>query len=486
MFIRRVKSRNSVCFQLGEKRRGRFVFLRQIGCAAAPEKIEALALKAKQVLNEWRVKSQLPLFPAGKPPTAKLSDWRITGYHDVFGSVYDRIGFPRGLLRDLVIARIVYPKSKAATIRYLSRNLGINVEKNRLFRFLDTLDKDQLVQTAFRFVAGHYPGGISVCFYDVTTLYFETAAEDEFRQKGFSKDHRTDTPQILIGLFVDRRGYPFDFEWYEGKTFEGHTFIRAVAAISRKYAFTDLTVVADAGMLSNDNLNYLSGTGINYIVGARLKSLPGTVIRKVLAHAYAGRPVYEKALNGRRLIIDYSLARAKLDAKNRQRTLAKLKQKLALGRTVIRKSKYLAVSGRTAATGIHQGRIDFDRQFDGLKGYWTNQGNPAAAEAVIHQYHQLWRVEKAFRMSKHDLRERPVYHYLPRRIKAHLLLCFVSLLVMKETETVLAAVPCSPERAIELLGKVGRGTARVGKTELAIESELDSTTQLIHNLFTGH
>lgn len=294
MFIRKVKSRNSVCFQLGEKRRGRFVFLRQIGCAASPEKIEALTLKAKQALNDWRLKSQLPLFPAGnrKPPAAKLSDWRITGYHDVFGSVYDRIGFPPGLLRDLVVARIVYPKSKAATIRYLSRYLGITLEKNRLFRFLDTLDKDQLTKTAFRFVAGHYPGGISVCFYDVTTLYFETTAEDEFRQKGFSKDHRTDIPQILIGLFVDSRGYPFDFEWYEGSTFEGHTFVRAVTAINRKYGFAELTVVADAAMLSEDNLSYLTACGINYIVGARLKSLSGAVTRKVLAHPYDQQPEF--------------------------------------------------------------------------------------------------------------------------------------------------------------------------------------------------
>lgn len=487
MFIRKVKSRNSVCFQLGEKRHGRFVFLRQIGCAAAPEKIEALALKAKQVLNERRLKFQLPLFPAGKlQSTAKLSNWRITGYHDVFGSVYDRIGFPPGLLRDLVVARIVYPKSKAATIRYLSRHLGITLEKNRLFRFLDTLNKDRLTQIAFRFVAGHYPEGISVCFYDVTTLYFETAVEDEFRQKGFSKDHRTDIPQILIGLFVDSRGYPFDFEWYEGKTFEGHTFVKAMKAINRQYAFKGLTVVADAGMLSEDNLNYLTAAGINYIVGARLKSLSAAVIRKVLAHPYDRQPVYETALNGRRLIIDYSPGRAKLDIKNRERTLAKLKQKLALGRTVIRKSKYLAVSGKAAAMGIDQIRVDADRQFDGLKGYWTNRENPAAEKAVIRQYHQLWQVEKAFRMSKHDLRERPVFHRRPERIKAHLILCFVSLLVMKEAETVLASIPCSLEQAIELLGKVGQGTARVGGIELAIESELDPTTELIHNLFLGH
>ena len=320
MYIRKTKSRNSICFQIGEKLSGRFVVRKHVGCASTPETIEVIRLKAKQVLHEWLHDNQLSLFGSGiQPPVAKLTRWKITGFHHVFGTVYDRIGFPNNLLRDLVVARIVYPKSKLATIRYLSRYLGITIEKNRLFRFLDTLDKNKLTRIAFNFVASRHPKGISVCFYDVTTLYFETTNEDDIRKKGFSKDHRTDVPQILIGLFVDSDGYPFDFDFYEGKTFEGHTFVQAIKTIRQKYSFPELTIVADAGMLSQDNLEYLDSIQVSYIVGARLKNLPQKVIGEILNHKYREQPFFQTTIGSQRLIVDYSPDRAKLDSKNRDR-----------------------------------------------------------------------------------------------------------------------------------------------------------------------
>lgn len=487
MFIRKTRSRKSTCFQLGEKQSGRFVLKQHVGCASTPAQIETLHLKAKQLLHEWKHTGQLPLFETGAHPVAaKLINWRITGFHQVFGTVYDRIGFPDTLLRDLVVARIVYPKSKTATLRYLDRYLGISVGKNHLFRFLDTLDKDQLTRIAFNFVESHHPAGITVCFYDVTTLYFETTVEDDWRQKGFSKNHRMDMPQILIGLFVDSNGYPFDFDFYEGKTFEGHTLVKAIESISRKYTFASLTVVADAGMLSADNLGYLDSVKVHYTVGARLKNLPQELTRQILGHPFLQQPIWEITTGNQRLIVDYSVSRAARDAQNRDRIIAKLKQKLAAKKTVVRKSKYLLTSGKHAILGVDYERMQADQQFDGLKGYFVNQGNPGQAQDIISQYHQLWQVEKAFRMSKHDLRERPIFHSKPKRIKTHLTLCFVSLLVMKEAEKQLHVINRSLQQAIELLGKVGQGVVRVGTVELITESEFDSTTQLILELFEGH
>ncbi len=486
MYIRQTKARNSTCFQIGEKHSGRFLLKKHVGCASAPEKIEVLRLKAKQVLHEVKYGNQLSLLENVTPPVAKLTAWRITGYTLVFGTVYDRIGFPNNLLRDLVIARIVYPKSKLATIRYLARYLGITIGKNRLFRFLDTLDKEKLTGIAFDFIARRHSQGISVCFYDVTTLYFETANDDDFRQKGFSKDHRFDVPQILVGLFVDNNGYPFDFDFFEGKTFEGHTFTRAIDNIRSKYRFPTLTVVADAGMLSSDNLDYLDSIEVSYIVGARLKNLPQKVTEEILHYQYQRQPVFQTIMDNQQLIVDYSSDRAKLDAKNRDRLVTKLKRKLTDRETVVRKSKYLLIHGESEVKGIDEAKIEFDRQFDGLKGYLTNLGNPNSPTEIIEQYHKLWQVKKAFRMSKHDLRQRPIFHYQKDRIKAHLALCFVSLLVMKEAERHLKKIDCSLEQAIELLGKVGQGKVRVGKVELITESELEQRTQQILNLFMGH
>lgn len=193
MFIRKIKSRKSTCFQIGQKQNDRFKLVKHIGCAKTPAEIEALRLKAETELTSLALKGQLSLFPATDPPRAKLLSWKITGYHQIFGSVYDAIGFPHTLLRDLVIARIVYPKSKIATIRYLKRHLGIDLSKDKVFRFIDTLKKDELTQIAFNFVSKRH-SGISLLFYDVTTLYFETENEDDLRKKGFSKNHRSDVP----------------------------------------------------------------------------------------------------------------------------------------------------------------------------------------------------------------------------------------------------------------------------------------------------
>lgn len=488
MFIRKIRSRNSVCFQIGSKRFGKFVLTSHVGCApvAASARVEALALKAKQQLAGILFKDQLPLFDWSEQfPRAKLLSWQITGFHLVFGRVYDAIGFPQNLLRDLAIARIVYPRSKLATVRYLNRYLGIELTKDRVYRCLDRLDKRQLTQTAFKFVSQRQRG-VSLIFYDVTSLHFETETEDEIRTKGHSKNRRSDLPQILIGLFVDQDGYPFDFDMFSGRTFEGHTLTAAIDRLTGKYQFTNLTVVADAAMLSRDNLNFLDAKQLNYIVGARLKSLPEELTAEILGHDFTRTAVYQTAAEGRKLVVDFSVKRAHKDRVNRERLINRLKISLEKKRQLIRKSKYLKLSQPGQPAGIDWQKIAADEKFDGLKGYLVNPQNPLSVDNIIIQYHNLWKVEKAFRMQKSDLRERPVYHRRLKRIESHLLLCFTSLLVMKETEEILRRKNFSLEKAIEILGKVGQGEIRIGHTRLELDSELDQEVRTILNLFKGY
>lgn len=486
VFIRKIKSRNSICFQVGKKERGRFKLLKHVGCAQNAAEVEALRIKAKETLTQLRLQHQLSLFPPITSPKAKLLSWQITGFHQVFGSVYDAIGFPQTLLRDLVIARIVYPRSKLATVRYLNNTLGISLSKDVVYRFLDTLDKNQLTRIAYQFVTKRHQRELTLIFYDVTTLYFETSTEDQLRRKGYSKDHRSDMPQILIGLFVDQAGYPFDFDFFEGQTFEGHTLSRMITYLKQKYTFEHLTVVADAGMLSKDNLAFLDSQGIGYIVGARLKNLPQTLKTTIIGHDYSQAQVLETNYQGRRLLVGYSVKRARKDKANRDRQIQKLQQRLEKKQTMIRKSKYLETKGKNHITGIDGAKILEDVQYDGLKGYLTNKQSQLSPQTVIAHYRNLWRIEKAFRMSKHDLKERPVYHSKPQRIQAHLTLCFVSLLVMRETERILSQRQYSIEKAVNLLSQVGRGKIRIGRTTVELESELDEETQSLLNLFAGH
>jgi len=486
MFVRKIKSRKSTCFQIGEKRYGKFKLIKHVGCATINDEIEALQVKSRQELKDLIFKNQIFLFPEiNKSFKAKLLNWHITGYHLVFGKVYDLAGFPNNILKDLVIARIVHPKSKDATVRFLRDYLGIMLSKDRIYRFLDTLDKNKLTRTAYDFVSKKNKG-ISLIFYDVTTLHFETEKEDDFRKKGFSKNHRGDMPQILVGLFVDYEGYPFDFDFFTGNTFEGHTFKTSVEELIKKYQFENLTVVADAGMLSEDNLSYLDVKKINYIVGARLKNTKDEVVNQIINHNYKLESINEIELDNQRLIIEYSEVRAKKDAKNREKIVDRLKGKLETGKPVVHKNKFLAWENKDEIASLDDKKIEEDKQFDGLKGYITNTRNQNDFKEIIDQYHNLWRVEKAFRMSKSDLKERPIYHQEIKRIKSHLILCFVSLLVMKESEKILSRKKYTIEKTIEIMGKVGEGEVRIGNTKMPLESELNQDAKDILKLFLGH
>jgi len=495
MYVRKTKSRNSTCFQIGNKTNGKFVLVKHVGCASAPEQIEALQKKAKEECEQLKLKIQPSLFPALESGLkAKLSNWRITGFHQVFGRIYDAIGFPKNALRDLVVARIVYPKSKAATARYLDQYIGITLSEDRIYRFLDALNKDELTRIAFDFISKKN-NSLALIFYDVTTLYFEASDEDDLRKKGYSKDHKNDLPQIVIGLFVDKDGYPFDFDFYEGNTFEGHTFSKAIKALTAKYKFKKLVVVADAGMLSEDNISFLEKENLSYIVGARLKNLSEKFKKRIFVHDFTKEPTFElaceikletKEIKDKRLIINFSDKRAKKDKFSREKLIKKLEVKIASKKELIKKSKYLIIENHGKIVGIDQVKIELDKRHDGLKGYWTNLKTKVKPKEIIDQYHNLWKVEKAFRMSKSDLRERPIFHRKFKRIRGHLLICFCSLLVMKETERILNPTNISLAKAIEIIGKVGQGEMTLGKIKMPIESELNPKIKTILDQISGH
>lgn len=491
MFVRKIKTRKSTCFQIGNKVNRQFVLVKHVGGSSDPDEITILHQKARAECERLKQEARPTLFSMTEErERAKLVNWRITGFHQVFGLVYDRIGFPKNHLRDLAIARIAYPRSKLATARYLEQYLGVSLSEDRIYRFLDTLNKDELTQIAFDFVKKKNGNRMALVFYDVTTLYFEVSDEDNLRKRGYSKDHKNDLPQIVIGLFVDKDGYPFDFDFYDGKTFEGHTFSKAVDSLIKKYQLNNLVVVADAGMLSEQNISFLEKLKLSYIVGARLKSMSEKFKKQIFSHDFAKNPVREISVTdnttNKRLIVDYSEKRAKKDKFNREKLVKTLETKISLRKPLAKRSKYLLVTGHDRVLGIDRAKVELDRRHDGLRGYWTNLKVEIKPPQIIDQYHNLWKVEKAFRMSKFDLLERPIFHRKEKRIAGHLLICFSSLLVMKETERLLKEINISLNRSIELLGKIGQGEMRLGKITMPIESDLNPETNQILNHILGH
>jgi transposase len=364
------------------------------------------------------------------------------------------------LFRHLVITRLVYPVSKLRTVDYLAKYKSLQLSVYSIYRYLDKLQKhqiDQVKNISLQHTLRILGNNMSVVFYDVTTLYFESKVEDDFKRMGFSKDGKHQQPQIVLGLLVSQGGYPLDYDVFEGDKYEGDTLIPVIEHFVSKHQPEELVVVADAGLLSQKNISLLTEKQYQYILGARIKNESEAITKQILALQLKDE---QSALihrqDGTKLIVSYTKARAINDYKNRQRGLEKLEKRVKSG-TLTKQhinnkgyNKYLKIEGK-ASISIDKEKYKDDNKWDGLKGYRTNTS--LSKQEVIEQYHQLWQIEKAFRISKHDLQIRPVYHQLKRRIEAHICIAFAACKIYKELERQLKEKKTgkSPEKVIEIL-----------------------------------
>lgn len=285
-------------------------------------------------------------------------------------------------------------------------------------------------------------GKISVVFYDMTTLYFEASDEDDLRKTGFSKEGKNQNPQIFLGLLVGLGGYAIGYDIFEGNIYEGHTLIPFIEKISMKFKLDKPIVVADAGLLSNENIKALEEKNYEYIIGARIKNEPEKIRRQILKKQLSdGEILNISKSDTTKLIVAFANNRAIKDEHNRKRGLLRLEKQIKAGRltksSINNKgyNKYLKMRGDIRIE-IDYEKFNSDKCWDGLKGYVTN--TKLKDKQVIENYKNLWYIEKAFRMSKTDLRIRPIYHRLQHRIEAHICLSFAAYTVYKELERVLS------------------------------------------------
>lgn len=394
----------------------------------------------------------------------------LVGPELLLGKLFDEIGFDtikEDLFRHLVITRLCYPASKLKTIDYLFKHKGISIDVESVYRYLDKLhskQKEKVQEISYAHTRRILNKELNLVFYDVTTLYFEAEQEDELRKTGFSKDGKHQQPQIVLGLLVSTGGYPLAYEIFEGNKFEGHTMLPVIEAFKSKYELKELVVIADAGLMSNDNILELQNKNYQYIIGARIKNESKIVQNKILnAVLKNGESVAIVKDENSRIIISYSDGRATKDAANRKRGLEKLKKNLAKGRLTKQHinnrgyNKYLKLEGEVKIT-INEERYQDDSKWDGLKGYATN--SPLTKDEIIENYNQLWQIEKAFRISKTDLRIRPIFHRLKRRIEAHICIAFCAYKIYKELDRQLKIkkAEISPEKAIDIAKTIFRIT----------------------------
>lgn len=475
MFVRKNRNRSgSVSVQIISKDGGRYRIIKTIGSSSNSEEIERFVMEAKNYIHYPA--GQLPLFSTLSEVDIGIKNFienisnlqvHTIGPELIFGALFDRIGFNAiddELFRHITIARLAYPTSKLKTVDYLYRYRGIKKGVDTIYRFLDKLagtHKETVEKITFEHTKRQLKN-ISVVFYDMTTLYFETEDEDDLRKIGFSKDGKFQKPQIMLGLLVGQNGYPIGYDIFEGNTFEGHTLLPILQGIQTKYGFKKPIVIADAALLSKRNLENLSEEKYKFIIGARIKNETAEIKNKILKQTKGikdGGHITIKRSDGTRLIVTYSDKRQRKDAHNRERGLKKLRERVKSGRLTKESinnrgyNKFLTLKG-SVQIEIDEDKVKEDKCWDGLKGYITN--TKLSPNKIVENYKHLWQIEKAFRISKTDLKIRPIYHHLRRRIEAHISIAFVAYTLYKELERLLYKHKAgfSPKRAAELTHNV--------------------------------
>lgn len=466
MFVRRKKNKSGVIsVQVIDKSTGKYKVLKTIGSSSEPEVIEHLVKEGKIWIKDRIGQKELD-FTCERDFTETILDSieqiTVAGTTLLLGSIFDEIGFnviDDLLFKQLVIARLCFPASKLKTTEFLSKYHFLSVEPQHIYRYLDKLHSSQkeLVQDiSYAHSLKVLDGKINVVFYDVTTLYFEVDNEDEIRKTGFSKEGKHQNPQILLGLLVSIDGYPLAYEIFEGNKYEGHTMLPVINGFKERYNIDKLVVVADSGLLTNANIQELCSKGYEFILGARIKNETASVKNKILNFDYS--ETAEQLISkddGIRLLVTHSEKRAKKDKYNREKGLAKLERKIKTGKLTKSNinnrgyNKYLKMDGKISLS-IDMEKFDSDGKWDGLKGYLTNTS--MSNKEIMQNYAHLWKIEKAFRISKHDLKIRPVYHRVQRRIEAHICISFVAYKIYKELERLLKLKGSilSPEKAIDI------------------------------------
>ena len=442
MKIRIVKTASkALAVQVVSYRNNKRIILQHIGSAHSEEALDELMTLAEEWIKDQG--SQLSIFPDENPNKLLHLNYstfigvKYNFFYQQIRSIQDMIGLDDlpVLLNDLVTIRIFEPASKLRSLELLKQYFDIHHSRKSYYRIAPECInlKNEVEQKVVSFARICYSFNFDIVFYDVTTLYFETFEEDELRRCGFSKDNKSQQPQILVALMVSKEGFPVAYEVFSGNTFEGHTIIPVIKDFIERYKVKNFTVVADAAMISTENIQQLLLEKINYIVGARLgnvsRALLETIDKTIIRQD--GKSIRMKTDNGY-LICSYSSARYRKDKYEMEKQIEKAKQAIE---NPSKNKKMKFVQTKEQKIELNEALIEKTRKLLGIKGYYTNlEESVADDKMIIERYHELYRVEQAFRVSKNDLETRPIFHFKEQPIKLHVLICFMALVISKHIE----------------------------------------------------
>ena len=471
-FVRKVRTASgATAVQIVSKSGGVRRIVEHLGSARDETELEVLLEAGRQKIAAGQGQGLLDLESLEPAPgRTNLARTMVESKHsrllwEVLHGAYRCLGLGEAVGGDrafeqMVLARLIEPTSKAQVPRVLG-DLGLeSVSVRTLFRSLARAQergyRESLSNALFDHVTA--TGGLALCLYDVTTLYFEAEREDDLRRVGYSKERRVD-PQGIVGLLVDRRGFPLRIGCWEGNKAETTTIIPIVEAFQAAHGIAELVIVADAGMLSAANLAALDDARLRFIVGARTTRAPGDLeahfrwagdaftdgqVIDTITPRRGSRSERDKAVRAE-LVWDpakysgswwavwaYSKKRAARDTQTLSAQINRARAVIA-GEKRPKGTRFVTTHAGDAT--LDEASLARARSLVGLKGYVTNiPAHLMDAGEVVSSYHELWHVEQSFRMSKHDLRARPVFHHTRDAIEAHLTVVMAALAVARHLQ----------------------------------------------------
>ncbi len=418
-----------------------------------PEKLAEMAIEAKKQQDDNPILVNLK--------EIEEEQRAICGIHEIYGEIYDSLKFntlfsanrevgANQILKHITMARIANPSSKRAAVINLEQDFGVSLQLDQVYRMMDKIDENvhqSIEDKSLEAARKLFQDKIDVIFVDATTLYFESFTEDEFKKNGYSKDLKFNQPQVLLALMVTKQGLPIGYEAFPGSMYEGHTLLPLLKNLRGKHKLDKVVFVADSGLFNSDNLKALEEEKFEYIIGARLKNLPKNVQENILdlsnyhdISTDEGDQIRycEIEHEKRRLIISHSTKRAQKDAIDRGKTIEKIRQKIKRSRDPSQlisnygHKKFVKLQGSSEVV-LDEEKIQKAALWDGLHGVVSNSSDLSSTE-ILSQYRGLWQVEESFRITKHDLKIRPIFHWTPERIKAHIALCFMAFTCVRHLE----------------------------------------------------
>lgn len=471
MFVRKKRTKNNpnVYVQLVESFRKNGSIsqkvIKHIGTAVTDEQLEKVVLLANKIKDLYLANTDehsIEIFR--KQEFSKINGSRsltlncipvkkiIKGLDDVYGKIFDEICLNRiiknrsnynEILKYIVIGRIACLGSKRKICEQLEQKFNKKYDLNSIYRTMDKLTDDaiELIKNnVANYTQNLLQNNIKVLFYDTTTIYFECFTEDELKKLGFSKDLKFNQPQVVLTLLVTEHGLPLAYQLFPGNTYEGNTLLTAMKYWKSLYPEQKITLVADSGMLNNTNLENLEAEGFDYIVCARLKSFNKTIQDTIISnkHMSEGDNYYNIKLNNRRLVVSYRQNRAIKDYYDRNKSVERLTNKLkqSTAPTSLISNygykKYITVN-KNSKIELNEDKILEAEQWDGLHGLISDiQDKPA--EEIYNYYRGLYQIEDAFRINKTDLKIRPIFHWTPARVKAHIAVSYMAYCCYKAVE----------------------------------------------------